>query len=254
MSAAHFNWTQLIPGVAAPIDPVTHLASGVDYTHVATAILTGISMIIISVLARVSLGNGTASVVPAKSFSIKGFFEVFTEAIAGISDMVIGKEGRKFVPMFATIFLYIWFNNLVGLLPGMTPATDNINTTVAVGLFSFIAYNAYGIKEHGVGYLKHFMGPLLWLAPLMFVIEVIGHIVRPMSLGLRLQGNMTGDHTVLGIFLDLAPFPFVNETFLAALPIPVIFYFLGMFVCTMQAFVFTMLSMIYVSMAISHDH
>ncbi|MCB9027160.1 MAG: F0F1 ATP synthase subunit A [Bdellovibrionaceae bacterium] len=238
----HFNWTQLIPSV------------GHDYIHIATALVAGLLLILISLVARAALGTNEKAIAPANKFSIKGFFEVFIEAIAGISDMVIGKEGRKFVPMFATIFLYIWFNNLIGLLPGMTAATDNINTTVAVGLFSFVAYNAYGIKEHGVAYLKHFMGPLLWLAPLMFIIEIIGHIVRPMSLGLRLQGNMTGDHTVLSIFLDLAPFPFVNETLLAALPIPVIFYFLGMFVCTMQAFVFTMLSMIYVSMAISHDH
>ena len=251
---AHFNWTQLIPGVHPEMDPVTHVAQGLDYTHVATAMLAGCFLIVISLMARASLGSNEHAITPSSKFSLKGFFEVFTEAIASISDMVVGKEGRKFVPMFATIFLYIWFNNLVGLIPGMTPATDNINTTVAVGLFSFISYNAYGIKEHGFGYLKHFMGPLLWIAPLMFVIEVIGHVVRPMSLGLRLQGNMTGDHTVLGIFLNLAPFPMVNETFLAALPIPVIFYFLGMFVCTMQAFVFTMLSMIYVSMAISHDH
>ena len=157
--------------------------------------------------------------------------------------MVIGKKGRKFVPLFASIFLYVWFNNLLGLVPGMTPATENINTTVAIGLFSFAAYNYFGFKEHGISYLKQFMGPLLLLAPLMIIIELISHIVRPASLGLRLQGNMLGDHTVLGIFLDLVPYG-----------IPVVFYFLGMFVCTMQAFVFTMLSMIYVSMAISHDH
>ena len=238
----HFNWTQLIPNV------------GHHHIHVATAILSGMLLILLSVMARTALGSNEKAVAPAQQFSIKGFFEVFIESIAGLSDMVIGKEGRKFVPMFATIFLYIWFNNLLGLIPGMTPATDNINTTVAVGLFSFLAYNFYGVKEHGLGYVKQFMGPLVWLAPLMLIIELIGHFVRPMSLGLRLQGNMTGDHTVLSIFLDLAPFPFVNETLLAALPIPVIFYFLGMFVCTMQAFVFTMLSMIYVSMAISHDH
>ncbi len=250
----HFNWTHLIPGVHPEVDPVTHQVLGQDYTHVATAVIAGALMILISVMARASLGSSEASVVPASRFSLKGFFEVFTETIAGISDMVIGKGGRRFVPMFATIFLYIWFNNLVGLIPGMTPATDNINTTAAVGVFSFLAYNVYGIKEHGLSYVKQFLGPLLLLSPLMLVIELIGHIVRPMSLGLRLQGNMTGDHTVLGIFLDLAPFPFVTDTWLAALPIPVIFYFLGMFVCTMQAFVFTMLSMIYVSMAISHDH
>ena len=238
----HFNWTQLIPGV------------GHHYIHVATALLVGLLLIALSVLGRAALGSGEQAIAPSAKFSLKGFFEFLLEFVHGLTDMAVGEQGRKFVPMFATIFLYIWINNLVGLIPGMTPATDNVNTTVAIGLFSFVAYNFYGIKEHGIGYLKHFMGPLLALAPLMFVIEVIGHIVRPMSLGLRLQGNMTGDHTVLSIFLDLAPFPFVNETFLAALPIPVIFYFLGMFVCTMQAFVFTMLSMIYVSMAIAHDH
>ena len=126
----------------------------------------------------------------------------------------------------------------------MTPATDNINTTFAMGIFSFVVYNIYGIKEHGLAYVKHFLGPLLLLAPLMLIIELISHVVRPVSLGLRLQGNMMGDHTVLGIFLDLLPYTGV----------PVLFYMLGLFVCFMQAFVFTMLSMIYVSIAISHDH
>ena len=125
----------------------------------------------------------------------------------------------------------------------MTPATDNVNTTIAIGLFSFVAYNYYGFKEHGISYLKQFLGPLIWIAPLMVIIELVSHIVRPMSLGLRLQGNMMGDHTVLGIFLELVP-----------VGIPVIFYFLGLFVCFMQAFVFTMLTMIYVSLSISHDH
>lgn len=125
----------------------------------------------------------------------------------------------------------------------MTPATDNINTTLTLGLFIFIVYNYFGFREHGIHYLKQFMGPLLLLAPLMVIIEVISHLVRPMSLGLRLQGNMMGDHTVLGIFLDLVPYG-----------LPIVFYGLGLFVCFMQAFVFTMLSMIYVSMAISHDH
>ncbi len=227
----HFNWTQLIPGV------------GHEYMHVATAAVAGVGLVGLSIAGRAALGKGDTAYIPAKGFSIKGFFEFIIDFIVGISDMVIGEDGRRYVPMFASIFLYIWINNFLGLIPGMTPATDNINTTVAVGLFTFIAYNFYGFKEHGVAYLKHFMGPLLLLAPLMIPIELISHLVRPMSLGLRLQGNMMGDHTVLGIFLDLVPYG-----------VPVIFYFLGIFVCTMQAFVFTMLSMIYVSMSISHDH
>lgn len=157
--------------------------------------------------------------------------------------MVIGEEGRKFVPLFGALFFFLLFNNIVGLIPGMTPATDNLNTTLGLGLFAFLAYNYYGFKEHGIGYLKQFLGPLLPLAPLMLIIELISHFVRPASLGLRLQGNMMGDHTVLGIFLDLVPYG-----------LPVIFYCLGLFVCFMQAFVFTLLTMIYVSLAISHDH
>lgn len=227
----HFNWTQLIPGV-------DH-----HHVHVATMAVAGLALIGLSLMARLALGSGERAIQPATGFSLKGLFEVITEFMVGLADMVVGEEGRKFVPMFATIFFFVLFNNLVGLVPGMTPATDNINTTIAIGAFTFVAYNIFGLKEHGIAYFKQFLGPLMWLAPLMLVIEVISHAVRPLSLGLRLQGNMVGDHTVLGIFLDLVPFG-----------IPMIFYGLGIFVCFMQAFVFTMLSMIYVSMAVSHDH
>lgn len=228
----HFNWTQLIPGV------------GHHYLHVATAILATSLLIIMAFVGRLALGSGEKAVVPAGKFSVKGFFEIIHEFVVGLSVQVIGEEGKKFAPMFAAIFFFVLINNLLGLIPGMTPATDNLNTTIAVGLFSFIAYNFYGFKEHGIGYLKQFLGPVLLMAPLMIIIELISHVVRPFSLGLRLYGNMVGDHTVLSIFLDLAGYFFV----------PVIFYFLGMFVCFMQAFVFMMLTMIYVSMAISHDH
>jgi F-type H+-transporting ATPase subunit a len=228
----HFNWTQLMPQV------------GHHYIHVATIAVAGSLLILMALLARVALKSGEQAVIPAKSFGLKAIFESIIEFIVSISDMVIGEEGRKFVPIFASVFLFVFFNNLLGLVPGFTPATDNINTTVALGLFVFVAYNIFGLQEHGLHYLKQFLGPLLLLAPLMLIIELISHFVRPMSLGLRLQGNMMGDHTVLGLFLDLAPY----------YGLPVIFYGLGLFVCFMQAFVFTMLSMIYVSMAISHDH
>ncbi len=230
----HFNWTQLIPSVG-------HDWQGA--IPIATACVAGGVLFLIALIGRKALGTGDSSVELSDKLSVKGFFEAYMDFIGNLADLVIGHGGRKFIPMFASIFLLIWINNLLGLVPGMTPATDNINTTVAAGLFVFIAYNIHGFKEHGISYLKQFMGPLLILSPLMIVIELVSHFVRPVSLGLRLQGNMLGDHTVLGIFLDLVPFL-----------IPVIFYFIGLFVCTMQAFVFTMLSMIYVSMAISHDH
>lgn len=227
----HFNWTQLIDSV------------GHHHIHVATAATTTLVIIFFSVLSRAGLGSGDKAVRPAGKFSIRGISEALVELIVSLTDMVLGEKHRKFVPLFGAIFVYILLNNLMGLVPGMTPATDNYNTTLSVGIFSFLMYNYLGLKEHGLAYLKHFLGPVMWLAWLMLPIELISHVVRPLSLGLRLMGNMQGDHTVLGIFLELVPWG-----------IPVIFYGIGTFVCMIQAFVFTLLSMVYVSMAIAHDH
>ena len=227
----HFNWTQLIPGV------------GHHYTHVATLIIASALLMLIGVRAVATLGKGDAAVVPANRLSIRGIFEVFTEYIGGLSEQVIGHHGRGFAPYFAAIFTYILFNNLIGLVPGMTPATENFNTTFAFGVFSFLAYNVVGLKEGGVGYLKHFLGPVLWLAPLMLIIEIISHVIRPLTLGLRLANVMTGDHAVLSVFLGLFPVG-------PAIP----FYAMGLLVWTIQAFVFTLLSMVYVALATASDH
>ena len=227
----HFNWLQLVHGV------------GHEYTHVATAMAVTAFLVVASVVGRLALGSPESALQPAGSFSIRGIFEVCVEFVLNLVEMVIGEKGKTFLPLFGAIFVYVLINNLVGLLPGMTPATDNANTTIAVGLFVFVAYNFLGLRENGFGYLTHFLGPMLVLAPLMLPIELISHLVRPVSLGLRLAGNMTGDHTGLGIFLDLTK-----------LFVPVIFYGLGLFVCFVQAFVFTLLSMVYVSMATAHDH
>jgi F-type H+-transporting ATPase subunit a len=223
--------TSLIPGV------------GTEYSHVATFAIASVGAIALGFLGRAQLGVGEFSVAPASRFSVRGLFELLTEFIQGLSDMVIGEHGRSYVPLFASVFFFVLINNLIGVVPGMVPATENLNTTLGMGFIIFAYYNYMGLKENGFSYLKHFLGPILWLAPLMVVIELISHLVRPISLGLRLANVMKGDHTVLGIFLDLVP---------VLLPIP--FYILGIFVCFVQAFVFTLLSMVYVSMAIAHDH
>ncbi len=227
----HFNWTQLIPGV------------GHHYTHVATLFIVTSLIMILGLAARLSLGKGEAAIVPAGKVSIRGFFEMLTDYIYTLSQQVIGHHGRAFAPYFAAIFTFILINNFIGLIPGMTPATENFNTTFAFGLFSFLAYNVVGLKEGGLGYLKHFLGPVLWLAPLMLIIELISHFIRPLTLGLRLANVMTGDHTVLAVFLDIFPIG-------PSIP----FYLMGMLVCTIQAFVFTLLSMVYVALATAHDH
>jgi len=227
----HFNWTQLLPFV------------GHEYTHVATLILATLVTITLGLLARVSLGSGESAIIPAGKVSIRGIFEGLTEFIYTLAHQVIGHHGRAFAPYFAAIFTFVLINNFIGLIPGMTPATENFNTTFAFGIFSFLAYNVVGLKEGGLGYLKHFLGPVLWLAPLMLIIEIISHFIRPLTLGLRLANVMTADHTVLAVFLNLFPIG-------PAIP----FYLMGMLVCTIQAFVFTLLSMVYVALATAHDH
>lgn len=230
-----FNWTQLIP-------TVTH-----DTIHVATAACAALAMLILAVVARWALGSGDSAVAPASRLSVKGVFELITEMIVGLCDLVIGDGGRKYAPMFAAIFFYILFQNSMELVPGMTPASKDMNMTIAVGLFSFVLYNYYGFKENGLSYVKHFMGPVLWLAPLMLAIELVSNMIRPLTLGLRLMGNMLADDTIIAVFVHL----FKPAWFI---PVPAIFYAMGIFVCVVQAFVFTMLSMIYISMATAHDH
>lgn len=236
--AAHFNWTQLIPGV--------------DHhnTHVATAALVTAGLIVLSVAGRVALGNGEKAIVPSGKLSLKGIFETLVEFIVNLAETVLGHGGKVYAPLFASIFTFILVNNLVGLIPGMTPATDNFNSTFAIGIFSFLVYNVVGIRQRGLRYLEDFTGHLplsfFWLMPLMIIIEILSHVFRPVSLGLRLAGNMTGDHAVLGVFLEILPAPLVYF-------VPVFFYALGLLVCFIQAFVFTLLSMTYVMMAQPQD-
>lgn len=234
----HFSWLQFIPGV------------GHHYLHIASSLLVSIVMIAIGLVvhrqlkAKQGLKSSVDHNAPCSKFSPLGFCEVMLEFICRQSDAIIGKSNRKFVPFFTFLFLFIFLNNFLGLIPGLTPATDNLNTTFAIGLVSFALYNILGIKQQGpVNYIKHFMGPIWWIAPLLFAIEVISHLFRPFTLGLRLMGNMTGDHTVLGAFLELIP-----------IGVPVVFYCLGLFVCAVQALVFTLLSMVYVSMAVAESH
>jgi F-type H+-transporting ATPase subunit a len=170
----------------------------------------------------------------------KSFYD---QATSGQLRAIIGPTGDKYITLIGGLFIFIFFCNIIAIVPGFVPATDNLNTNLAMSLMVFVVYNYYGFKEHGISYLKQFAGPILWLAPLMFLIELLSHLFRPMSLSIRLFGNMFGDHMVLGIFSDLVP-----------LVIPVIFMILGIVVSTIQAFVFAVLTTVYIALAVSHDH
>jgi F-type H+-transporting ATPase subunit a len=157
---------------------------------------------------------------------------------------ITGEHGRWFTPYAATIFLYIVTCNLIGLVPGFFPPTASINTTLSCAVVSFVFTHYLGIKHHGVKYIKHFMGPILALAPLIFIVEVIGHCARVLSLSIRLFGNIFGEELVLAILMFLA------GLYLAPLPI----MFLGLFTGGVQAFIFCLLSMMYFAGAMEHAH
>jgi F-type H+-transporting ATPase subunit a len=182
-------------------------------------------------------------VVPSDQLSVTNIFEVLIEFVVDLSDSIIGKKGRPYISLYGSFFIYILFCNFVGLVPGFSPPTSNLNVTLGLGLVSFGAYHYLGIKEHGASYIKQFMGPILFISPLFFGIEMFSHMFRPLTLGLRLAFNMFADHLVVEIFTGL--------TYVA---VPVLFYLLGALVAVIQAFVFTLLSMIYASLALSHDH
>ncbi len=219
-----------------------------DYpNHVMMSVLIGVVLILSMGIARLQLskkirsGNG---LIPDPKLSYRNFFEIFAESLYKMTEMVIGHhDAPLYFPIIGTLFTFVFVSNLAGLIPGFQPATDNMNTTFALGIFVFLYYNWVGLRANGLSYLKHFMGPVLLLAPLMFVIELVSHLFRPFSLGLRLRGNIMGDHIVMGVFSDLVPY-FV----------PVAFYALGLFVCFVQAFVFSLMTMVYISMSTSHDH
>jgi len=202
---------------------------------------------------------------------VQNLMEAVLEFILGLIDDVIGPEGRRFLPLIATLGLFIFTSNLLGLVPGFTAPTDNVNTNLACALVVFFSYHWIGIRKHGLGaYLRHFVGPMPVLAPLMVPIELISHLARPLSLTMRLFGNMLGGHILLSSFffmtVGLSTWVLsgaagvvgdVVGTFgsIAAVAFTVGFLFpLKILVAFLQAFIFIMLSMVYIAGALEAEH
>jgi len=202
-------------------------------------VMMSVFIIVLFVLiARISLKR--LSLVPAGAQNV---MEVVVSGIDGMMADAMGKKGKPYFPFIATLGIFILISNLLGLVPGFMPPTANLNTTAACAVIVFFMTHIIGFKTHGAGYLKQFIGPVWWLAPLMFPIEIIGHISRPVSLTLRLFGNLTGHEIIVLIIMFLAPF-FA----------PVVMSLLGLLVAFIQAYVFTLLSMIYLSGALEEAH
>lgn len=182
--------------------------------------------------------------VPPAKMNLRNFFEYTAESVYGMVEGAMGEQhAKKFFPLIGALWMFILFGNLIGLIPGFVTPNDTLKTNVGIAVLVFVLTHYYGMKEHGViNYLKHFMGPTPALAPLIFPIELISHFARPLSLSVRLLGNMMADHKVVMSFFALVP-----------ILVPLPFMLLGLLVCLIQALVFCTLTMVYIGMAMEHE-
>jgi len=211
-----------------------HFASA--NVHVIYSWVVMILLIVFGAIAAKSI-----KMVPTK---MQNVFEIIVSGMEEFMVSVSGEQGRFLFPIAATVFLYVAASNLMGLIPGFFPPTANLNTTASCALTVVILTHILGLKFHGIKYIKHFIGPVWWMVPLILPIEIIGHLARILSLSFRLFGNMMGHELVLGILFALA------GLFFAPLPIMA----LGIFVALVQAFVFFLLSIMYFTGAVEHAH
>lgn len=216
--------------------------NGLEASPIIHAGLASALLILIAIL--VSRSYRDQDIAPtAKTFSVRNLIELAVSGLLRFMESLMGSDAKRFLPLIGGTAFFILFNNLMGSLPGLDSATANFNTTLACALVIFVATHVVGVRTHGVAYIKQFLGPVWWLAWLMLPIELIGHFARILSLSVRLYGNMMGDHKVLAIFLGLV-----------ALGIPVIFMGMGIFIALVQTFVFTLLSILYITFALEEAH
>ena len=235
--------------IYTPLDPAVPWV-------VQASILAGILMLVVGLLIRRRVAAEGGGLVPDEGVTLRNCFEVLVEGLAGLARDRMGDGWRKYFPIVATMFVFILFSNLVGLLPGIEGATSDANTTWAWAVISWIVYTWVGVAKHKQKYLIKFMGPSFFeremfgrtvhfrlLAPIIFVIELPLDLARILTLAVRLLANMFADHTVIAVWITLVP-----------IGVPAIFMGLGLIVSFLQAFIFSLLTMIYIGLALEEPH
>ena len=257
----HFSWFDLVPGFKDGSHALfqhvgygwSNMEQGGDSLAKAAPLIPASWMVfffitIVALVARSGLNKarsqgGTLQYVPDDKLGARNIMEMLIEGLLNQFEAVLGdrKLAIRFLPLMGTLFIFILCCNLLGVLPGFLPPTTDTSTNWSMAIVVFFVFNIAGFRANGMGYLKHMMGPMLAIAPLIFVLELIGVLFRPFSLQLRLMANLNGDHMVLGIFSEMIP-----------LLVPCVFLALGIFVSVVQAFVFTLLSTVYVGLSVAH--
>jgi F-type H+-transporting ATPase subunit a len=216
------------------------------------------SFVVLVALALVAyLGTKRSQRIPS---TLQNLLELVVDSLTGLTTSILGPSGAKLTPLVGTFFLYILGQNLLGAVPGMKSPTANLNTTVSLALVAIVVVHILAIQVHGVGgWLKHFAGEPAFLAPLMFPLHVIGELARPLSLSLRLFGNIFGEDSVVAILGAMSPFLFkLAGGYGLAVPLQLPMLLFAMFGGLIQALVFTMLFCIYISVTVGdldgHSH
>lgn len=238
------HWLGRGPGTANPWKFAMLQETHFTLTHVLLTMLVAGFLITGAFIYKGAVaGGGKDALVPPKKFGMRNLFEMFCDGILSTMEGVMGRKNAiKYMPFIGSLAFFIFFCNILALIPGFHPPTDTLKTNVGLAILVFLATHYFGVREHGLAYFKHFLGPVWYLAPLMLPIELISHIARPLSLSMRLMGNMASDHKVVAAF-----------TFLIPLLVPVPFLVLGMLVVVVQTLVFCLLACVYISMAVAHE-
>ena len=221
-------------------DPLAHL--GVPVPVQATVLAAGL-LIFMGTLIRKQIMAANGGAIPDEGLSIRNLLEVVVDYLSTLAEENMGEDWRRWFPLIGTIFFFILISNLLGLVPGVGGATSFVEVTTAWAIISFLLSEYAGIEKHGAQYIKHFMGPVWWLVPVFVVLEIPLHFARILTLSVRLLANMFADHTIVGVWIGLVP-----------IAIPAIFMGLGTVVAFLQAFVFSLLTMVYIGMALEEAH
>lgn len=212
--------------------------------HIQAVGLAAVILMITGVLLKRQIASAAQEgVLPDEGVTVRNVLELIVGGIAELAEQNMGPEYRRWFPLVGTIFFFILISNLLGLTPGVGGATSYVETSTAWAIISVAVAEFVGVQKHGAGYVKHFLGPVPWLAPVFFVLEVPLHLARILTLSVRLLANMFADHTIVAVWLMLVP-----------VVVPAIFMGLGLVIAVLQAFVFALLTMIYIGASLEDAH
>lgn len=250
----HYSWFFLIPGIAdgslfkgmITTEGELHNAHVIPAAWFVTLIILVISLMANGALKAARAKGGIEQYVPESSLSPRNVMEMIVESMLSMTDNILKSREMtlRYFPLFGTLFIYVLFSNMLGLIPGFLPPTSSVSNNFAMAIVVWVVFNYAGVQANGVvGYFKHFLGPVKALALVMLAVEGFSVlIVRPITLSVRLYLNMFADHLLLGVMSDLVP-----------ILVPAALVGLGLFVAFMQAFIFTLLTVVYVSLATAHE-